>query len=103
LDKPLRTLGLDSLMSIELRNRLERGLKLALPASLIWNYPTNHALTTFLAEKIDVSLDKDAQAATAPVDQPTEPDAAMEHLSKTELDDLLKEELDAIEDLLGDE
>jgi acyl carrier protein len=105
LDKPLRTLGLDSLMSIELRNRLERGLQLALPASLIWNYPTIHALTAFLAEKIDVSLETDVHAPTEsmPVAESIAADPEMENLSKTELDALLKEELGAIEDLLGEE
>lgn len=105
LDKPLRTLGLDSLMSIELRNRLERGLQLALPASLIWNYPTIHALTAFLAEKIDISLETDmhAPAGSVPVDESIAADSEMENLSRTELDALLKEELGAIEDLLGEE
>ena len=105
LDKPLRTLGLDSLMSIELRNRLEDGLHITLSASLIWNYPTVHALATYLAEKIEVSFEKDeaSAAATSQKEVQSAPDAEIENLSKAELDALLREELDAIEDLLGDE
>ncbi len=104
LDKPLRTLGLDSLMSIELRNRLEDGLHIPLSASLIWNYPTIHALTTYLAEKIEISFEKDEPSAVANSQKEVQhvPDAEIENLSKAELDALLKEELDAIEDLLGD-
>jgi acyl carrier protein len=105
LDKPLRTLGLDSLMSIELHNRLEDGLHVVLPASLIWNYPTVHALTTFLAGEIGVSFEKDGTALieTLPDNVKNAPDTELENLSKVELDALLKEELEAIEDLLGDE
>ena len=105
LDKPLQTLGLDSLMSIELRNRFEDGLGITLPTSLIWNYPTVHALATVLAEKIEVLFEKDKPAVseTLSADEKTAPEAEIENLSKTELDALLKEELEAIEDLLGDE
>ncbi|MBV6451961.1 MAG: Phthiocerol/phenolphthiocerol synthesis polyketide synthase type I PpsC [Anaerolineales bacterium] len=105
LDKPLRTLGMDSLMSLELRNRLEKGLQLTLSASLIWNYPTIQALTNFLAQKMDVELGKDELSlGTAPqIDAVDSPETEIEGLSKAEVDALLKEELDAIEDLLGDE
>ena len=105
LDKPLRTLGLDSLMSIELRNRLEDGLRVVLPVSLIWNYPTVHAVTTFLAEEIGVSFEKDETALieTSLDNVENAPDTELENLSKAELDALLKEELEAMEDLLGDE
>src|SRR5690606_24347747 len=34
---PLKSLGFDSLLSVEFRNRLERQLELSLPATLIWN------------------------------------------------------------------
>ncbi|HTU61739.1 MAG TPA: beta-ketoacyl reductase, partial [Polyangiales bacterium] len=44
--KPLGSFGLDSIMALELRKRLERDLSLALPATLIWNYPTAVALAT---------------------------------------------------------
>jgi acyl-CoA synthetase (AMP-forming)/AMP-acid ligase II/acyl carrier protein len=43
-DTPFRSLGLDSLMSLEVRNRLEAELGVALPATLIWRDPTLSAL-----------------------------------------------------------
>lgn len=45
---PFRTLGVDSLMSLELRNRLERTIGAKLPATLLFTYPHIEALTPFL-------------------------------------------------------
>jgi acyl carrier protein len=56
-DQALGTLGLESLMAIELRNRLEADLKLKLSATLIWNYPTINQLITYLAGKLDLVQD----------------------------------------------
>jgi len=42
------SLGLDSIMGLELRNRLERALQRPLSATLAWNYPTVDALATYL-------------------------------------------------------
>ncbi len=39
-DKPLADQGFDSLMSVDMRNRLNRGLGRTLPASLLFDYPT---------------------------------------------------------------
>jgi acyl carrier protein len=50
--KPLRSLGLDSLMALELRNRLERALHLKLSATLVWNYPTISALAGHLEARL---------------------------------------------------
>jgi acyl-CoA synthetase (AMP-forming)/AMP-acid ligase II/acyl carrier protein len=41
---PFRNLGMDSLMSLEVRNRLEAELGVTLPATLIWRDPTLSAL-----------------------------------------------------------
>jgi acyl transferase domain-containing protein/NADPH:quinone reductase-like Zn-dependent oxidoreductase/acyl carrier protein len=51
-DKALRSLGLDSLMALELRNRMERHLRLTLSATLVWNYPTISALAAHLENRL---------------------------------------------------
>lgn len=55
-DKPLRTLGLDSLMALELRRRLEKQLQFTLSATLVWNYPTVAALAAHLQPRIESSV-----------------------------------------------
>ncbi len=47
--RALGTLGLNSLMAMELRNRLETALGRSLSATLAWNYPTVEAMSVFLA------------------------------------------------------
>ena len=54
---PFRNLGLDSLMGLELRNRLEAELSLQLPASVVWNYPTVKALAPHLASLLGLAID----------------------------------------------
>jgi len=48
----LMDLGLDSLMAVQLRNRLETGLGLGrvLPASLMFDYPTIEAIAAVLVK-----------------------------------------------------
>nr|AYM54557.1 hypothetical protein [Racemicystis crocea] len=58
---PLRNLGIDSIMGLELRNRLESGLGLHLSATLIWTYPT----VTALAEHLAAALGSAEEAASS--------------------------------------
>jgi phthiocerol/phenolphthiocerol synthesis type-I polyketide synthase C len=51
-DRPMESLGLDSLMALELRNRLETTLGITLPAALVWAYPTISALAGALCERM---------------------------------------------------
>jgi myxalamid-type polyketide synthase MxaE and MxaD len=75
--KPLGSYGLDSIMAIELRNRLERDVALPLSATLIWNYPTVVALAGLLAGKLAPAESEAstvvgaATLATAPVSAST--------------------------------
>jgi acyl carrier protein len=66
-DKPLRSLGLDSLMALELRNRLERNLRLKLSATLVWNYPTITAMAAHLEGRLAVRLPGETEAQAAAI------------------------------------
>ncbi|MFY0568050.1 type I polyketide synthase [Archangium lansingense] len=96
--EPLGNLGLDSLMSLEIRNRLEASLGLRLPATLVWRYPTVAALVEHLAERLQLPITNKAEQ------QPQDEAAALEaeivnnvkQLSDEEAEALLAEKLAAL-------
>jgi acyl carrier protein len=108
----LKTLGVDSLMGLELRNRLELGLGLKLSATVIWTYPSVALLSRYLLDSLGPGANGPADAAPArpePVAAPPAPPAEapedvefLQHqiksLSSEELMAALAEELS-----LGDE
>jgi myxalamid-type polyketide synthase MxaD len=92
-DQALGTLGLESLMAIELRNRLEADLKLKLSATLIWNYPTIHQLTTYLAGKLNLSQVSQLPENNKVVSPESRPQPAREGKTFTDVNELSDEEI----------
>ncbi|WRH69015.1 MAG: beta-ketoacyl reductase [Planktothrix sp. GU0601_MAG3] len=45
-------MGIDSLLSIELKNRLEKGLEVTLPASLVFDFPNIRRLVDYLIQQV---------------------------------------------------
>ena len=81
-EKPLRAMGLDSLLAVEFRNRMEADTGLSIPTTLIWNYPTVAKLAPQVAERLGITLDAGASAgAEAPTDELDELLGALESLS----------------------
>jgi len=89
-DQPLQELGLDSLLSIELRNALGLSINRTLPATLLFNYPTLDALTEFLARELGAEV---ATKATAWKVKPNRKNLVdnIEALSDEEVDLMLGE------------
>lgn len=52
VNEPLRQLGLDSLMAVELRNLLGRTVGRTLPATITFDHPTVNALVTYIADEV---------------------------------------------------
>lgn len=102
-DKPLdrrhrlMDLGIDSLMAVELRNLLGKGLGLKEPlsATLVFDYPTVDALASHLEEQ----LAADGNAAVPPA----EPTTASKSMTEEDIRDLSDEEMQALLDKRIDE
>ena len=54
-DVGLTELGMDSLMAVELRNRLKQAIRHPLPATVVFEHPTVAALTGHLAEMLSIA------------------------------------------------
>ncbi|MCA9704849.1 MAG: SDR family NAD(P)-dependent oxidoreductase, partial [Myxococcales bacterium] len=79
-------LGMDSVMSVRLRNELERDLGVALPPTLAFEQPDVMALSRWLAHQaldMEIPIPRDDEAS------------ALDDLSEAELESLLAQELDA--------
>lgn len=99
-DQPLLDLGFDSLMAVELRNLLRRGLELPqqLSATLVFDYPTISALAGHLEQFIS----GEALPSLQPTSLPTPPDTPatsavdLAALSDAEVEAMLLKKLEAI-------
>jgi NADPH:quinone reductase-like Zn-dependent oxidoreductase/SAM-dependent methyltransferase len=92
LRQPLSELGLDSLMAVELRTRIARGLgaERPLPATLLFDYPTIAELAEYLRREL---LPEKAPAPAAPPPQDDARRKAVMELSEEEAEARLLAEL----------
>jgi hypothetical protein len=88
---PLREVGLDSLMAVELRNVLVRLGGQSLPATLLFDYPHLDALSSHLYRVWGLDFDVIPDLTTAPSDVSADDDLA--GLSDEEAESLLLAEL----------
>jgi len=86
--RPLKDLGLDSLMAVELRNALTRSIGRPLSATLLFDYPTLGALAAHLMRVLELE-----EAATAPAAAAPAADPDLHDLSDEEAEALLLQEL----------
>jgi acyl carrier protein len=90
------SLGMDSLATLELRNRLQAGLRESLPAALAFHYPNVETLFNFLAAGL---IDDHGAANDEPAEVAPEPPAAQSH-SRSELARMLAARMAALKDTL---
>jgi acyl transferase domain-containing protein len=86
--QPIRELGADSLLSVELRNRLSEIVKRSLPATLLFDYPTVSALTTYLIGVLGLAED-----AAPEVLRPDKAVTAVAAMTDAEAEAMLLQEL----------
>jgi myxalamid-type polyketide synthase MxaB len=89
---PLFDLGLDSLMAVELRNRLQKSLQRTLRSTLLFNYPTLETLVGYLMQELSQSEDSLIQEKTR--SEPAQQIAEGSHLEKDSLEKMPLEEDD---------
>jgi SAM-dependent methyltransferase/NAD(P)-dependent dehydrogenase (short-subunit alcohol dehydrogenase family)/acyl carrier protein len=89
-DAPLREVGLDSLMTVELRNALASACETRLPATLVFENPTCQALADHLGRTVFAALWTE-----------TEPADELDSMDADELAELLEKELGAADEQLA--
>lgn len=92
-----RDLGMDSLMAVELKRRLEAGLGVPLSATLAFNYPNVRALSRHLAHDVFGWGDEPSAAPSAAADATR---SQVEHLSDAEVEAAIDDELALLNQLL---
>jgi hypothetical protein len=94
----LNEFGLDSLMAVELRNRLGQGLALSqpLPATLVFDYPSVEAITDYLASAVLGIDETPAASLSAPAEKAAVADGGLVAAMLDSLDTLSDEEVDQL-------
>jgi acyl carrier protein len=87
-EQGLRDAGLDSLMALELKNRLQASSGQSLPSTIAFDYPTTAALADYIGEVLGA-----AAAAAAPAAPRGAHPADLDAISEDEAAALLAEEL----------
>ncbi|WP_129674296.1 type I polyketide synthase [Candidatus Chloroploca sp. Khr17] len=84
-------MGMDSLMSVDLKSRLERSVGMALPSTLTFNYPSVADLATFFADELLVEAITDNEPEALTSKHAPDPQSAL-----TDADDLSEDDLAAL-------
>jgi acyl carrier protein len=101
LEQGLFDMGMDSLMAMELRGRLEGSLEVPLPSTLTFNYPTIKALVDYLLSDVLNFDSGSTQKETSPTPgtvsaQVLSEDSLSNDLSEDELSALLMRKLEGL-------
>jgi NADPH:quinone reductase-like Zn-dependent oxidoreductase/acyl carrier protein len=93
IHQPLTSLGIDSLMAVELKNRVETEFAISVPVTALLQGPTLSQLATIVLEQL-TEEEPAPEAGPAPSQAEEELLATIDQLSDEEVDHLLEELLD---------
>ncbi|MBL8150529.1 MAG: SDR family NAD(P)-dependent oxidoreductase, partial [Blastocatellia bacterium] len=96
VDRSFLEIGVDSLMAMEIRNRLEKSLDITLPATLIWTYSDITSLTPYIAERMNIPI-SEGQSFSIETDQQEVDIEKLAMLSEAEAEAMLLEELNELD------
>ena len=102
LHQPLQAMGLDSLMAVELRNKLGQSIGKTLPATLLFEYPTISELADYLAGQVlmpetNARSDEDSTGTQQTATDSSVKANSLDSLSDDELAAMLKAKLGQID------
>jgi hypothetical protein len=97
MHRGLMDLGMDSLMAVELRNRLQTSLRQPLPATLMFENPTVAVLAESLLTEVLFPEEAAPSLAGSPPAAPSPMETELEGLAEDEIAALLAERLTALE------
>jgi NAD(P)-dependent dehydrogenase (short-subunit alcohol dehydrogenase family) len=89
-------IGIDSMMALELRNRVQRAVTQPMPSTLVFDSPTIAKLASFVMEHIVGVRDSTFEEASTSEEDVSE-------LSRQDVSELLRQELAAVEELFEEE
>ncbi|MEB3051363.1 type I polyketide synthase [Mycolicibacter sp. MYC123] len=93
---PLNSLGVDSLITLELRIQVERELGIVVPVARLLDGPSVTSLSGWLGEKLADSAQKPADAPAAQDVPASKPQAAQEMELLSQMSDLSDDDVDAL-------
>lgn len=95
-DKGLFEMGMDSLMAVELKNKLEKDAGITLPSTLTFNYPTIGELTGYFNDQLEASAGPTAETPSSEVKEELPSALEAESASEEELSDMLMRKLEEL-------
>jgi myxalamid-type polyketide synthase MxaE and MxaD len=96
-DQGLFEMGMDSLMSVELKGRIEAAVDRNLPSTLTFNYPNVNALATYLLDEVLGEADASSPPPAVPASTPPRAaECAGDDLSEDDLAAMLAARLAAL-------
>jgi acyl carrier protein len=96
LQQGFQDLGLDSLMSMELRNSLQTSLQVSLSPTLTFNYPNVEAIVNYLIEEVLAVAFTVTESQLKPEEVEPSTTNSVEELSEAEAEMLLLSTLESL-------